>query len=128
MNQKKKQPSRKPINVQLTKDDLKELLTVLKDFMVEEISGHSRVQTHRMACHNSRITKLERIEQYREPKRVLLCPHEENFKGVWYSGISNRPLGLTYRCKRCGQERIKTTIMLSWGEKRAIRKLGVKLL
>ena len=66
-NKSQKSAKKQPINVQLSKDDLTELLIDLKNIMVEEISRSFQGTTYRMDCHNSRIVKLERIEQYREP-------------------------------------------------------------
>ncbi len=123
----KKQPKKKSINVQLTKDDLKELLVVLKNFMVEEISGHSRVTTHRIDCHNSRITQLERIELYQKPKRILHCAHEDKLDCITYSRKAGTFLTVDYKCMWCGRVDTKMLYRLTRKEKRALRRLGVKL-
>lgn len=125
----KKQPKKKPIKVQLPKDDLKELLVVLKDFMAEEIFVNYKLDTnHRMDCHNRRITELERCLRQPKIERVSLCSHEDRFKSVWYSSRNlGGVLGLHYECIRCKRIITKPTLLLSWREKRVLRKLGVKI-
>lgn len=61
MTQKKKQPKKEQIKVQLSKNDLTELLVVLKDFMTEEIFANFRMEiNHRMEIFNLRIVDLEK--------------------------------------------------------------------
>ena len=127
MKQTKKQSEKKPINVQLSKDDLKELLTVLKDFMVEEIVGYSRVTTHRMDCHNQRLTRLERLTNDQRIKRISSCSHIYKLKSVVYLESTGSLLALKYKCEVCGREYDKPYWLFSWKEKKALRNLGVEL-
>ena len=123
-----KQTKKQPINVQLSKDDLKELLTVLKNFIVKEIFVDFKKETfHRINYITQRVFELEKSQRSREPKRVLICPHKDLFDSIWYSETTDAALGLKYKCKWCGRELIKTSTFLSWREKRALRKLGVKI-
>lgn len=119
---------KQPVKVQLSKEDLVELLTVLKKFLEEETAGTHRAQTHRLDCHNQRITTLEIVEnnhraEIRELKRH--CVHEDRVKSIWYSVINNRVLGLNYECRLCGRESQKTWFSLTRKEKRGLKKLRV---
>lgn len=134
---KKKSPKstkKQPINVQLSKDDLKELLTVLKTFIMEEVVGIHRVETHRMDCHNARIISLEGKERRREQQESNLvsqsCPHEDRFESIWYSLVKSRfhyPLGVRYKCKWCGRVRSQDWEELSSKQRKALKKLGVQI-
>ncbi len=128
MQKKKKSTTKKPpINVQLSKDDLKELLVILKDFITEDIGIRLLNTNHRVEMLQRRVVDIVKTQRSQEPKRVLTCPHQDLFDSIWYSKITNATLGLKYKCKWCGREWIKTSILLSWGEKRALRKLGVEI-
>jgi len=122
-----KQTKKQPINVQLSKDDLKELLRVLKNFMVEEISGHSRMMTHRMDCHNQRIVRLERLTNDHKLKQISCCYHDDKLKSLVYLETTGSFLALKYKCEICGREYDKPYWFFSRKEKKALRNLGVKI-
>lgn len=128
---KKSQKSTKkqPIKVQLSKDDLKELLVVLKNFIQEELQGLYRVHDHRLDCHNGRIISLERIENNHRKEIQRLkqhCLHNGKFTHVTYSENGD-VISIDYKCKWCGQEYFLYPSGLARKEKRALRKLGVKI-
>ena len=141
----KKQTKKQPLKVQLSKVDLTELLTVLKSFIMEELL-QKETESERLASIDrnrlqERITRLEidlKKEKQKEQrfglfkasqelKRVSFCPHEDRFESIWYSQINNHVMGLKYKCKWCGRETIKTTILLTRREKRVLKKLGVEI-
>ena len=127
---KKKQPTKRKIL--LSKEDLVELLTVLKNFIQEELLQRGReserltsIEQRRM---RERITRLEiETKKVSEVKQVSYCGHEDRFESIWYSLRNIVVMGLRYKCRWCGRELIKTTILLSWREKRNLRKLGVEI-
>lgn len=127
MTQTKKKPTSKkpPVKVQLSQKDLVELLTVVKNLCIEEVGLRLVDISHRVEMQDRRIRDLEKDKISQKSKRILSCIHEDRFESIWYSQVTNCALGLKYKCRRCGRERIKTAILLSQKEKRAIRKLGV---
>ena len=128
MTQKKKQP----INVQLSKEDLVELLRTIKDFTTEEIShrsGRLFLNQHEM---DRRITDLEIVENSRLKetfalKLKLRCSHDNRLDHISYSLITGNFLAAVYKCEKCGLEDRKARYFLTRKEKRALRKLGVKI-
>jgi len=126
-NKSPKMTKKQPINVQLSKADLAELLMVVKDFIVGEIGPRLLDANHRVEMLQRRITDLTKIQVDEKAKRVLICSHKDRFESVWYSNITKHVLGLKYKCVWCGREWIQNAILLSWREKRALRKLGVKI-
>ena len=117
MTQKKKQP----ISVQLTKDDLKELLVILKNFMTKEIFKTFQMEVqHRMDCHNLRILNLEKTI-------VQHCVHDDKLDYIEYYTTSGAFLAANYKCKRCGKVNRKTWLYLSRKEKKGLKKLGVEI-
>lgn len=127
---KQKQTKKQPIKVQLSKDDLKELLVVLKDLMSEEITIRDKrflLNQHEI---DRRITNLEYVENNHRKEIHRLkqhCLHDDKLNRIEYYTISGAFLAVVYKCKRCGRENRKTRIDLSRKEKRALRKLGVKI-
>ncbi len=123
----KKQSKKKPINEQLTKDALKELLTTLKAFLSEEVSSTLSVIDCRTAAHSRRIRELERIQQNQEIKRISYCSHEDKLDCVSYYKGTNIFHAVTYKCKWCGRESQKIECFLTKKEKKALKKLGVEI-
>jgi len=130
---KKSQKSAKqPIKVVLSKDDLKELLTVLKNFIVEELLCYHKQDTQRFinleigqACTGAKIRDLNARETSRW---VSNCPHfgSGRFTQVTYSE-TGAVISIDYECKMCGKKYFKYPSGLARKEKRALRKLGVKI-
>ena len=132
MVQTKKKPTKKqPINVQLSKDDLKELLVVPKNFIVDELLGFHKRDAERMlnleiaqACLKSQIKTLE------QPPVVIPPPprcyyHQERLYYVAYSEVTGRFIAAEYKCRWCGRVNRKLLCFLTKKEKKALRKLGV---
>lgn len=128
-NKSQKSTKKQPINVQLSQEDLVELLTTVKMFMADELS----VQTRRIFLNQMemgrRINTLEINDKSRRGEINKLkphCVHEDRLDSLSYlnSGIFHAAV---YKCKRCGRENQKTWYYLSQKERRALRKLGVKL-
>ena len=135
---KKKSPKltkKQPISVQLSKDDLKELLIVVKNFTYENILVELNRQNKRVFLNCSeldkRVSNLEMVENNHRKeihKLKQCCSHDDRFKSVWYSSWNpGEVLGGNYECIGCKRIITKTTILLSWREKRALRKLGVQI-
>lgn len=119
----KKQTKEQPMKVLLSKQDLVNLLIILKDFVSDEIFGPYRLDmNHRMEMLDRRVRAVEKDVTAQESKHILSCTHSDIFNGIWYSS-TNTVLGLVYKCRWCKRERIKTTILLSRKEKRALRKI-----
>ncbi len=123
----KKQPKKKPINVQLTKDDLKELLTTFKVFLSEEVSSTLSVIDWRIDAHSRKIRELERIQRNQEIKRISYCSHEDRLDHISYSNVTGVFLAAVYKCSRCGREDRKVWCFLTKKEKKALKKLGVEI-
>ena len=126
----KKQTKKQPINVQLSKDDLKELLTVLKNFLVEELLNFHKRDAERIlnleiaqAYLKSEIRGLKTLPI---PNQILHCAHEYKFSRAVYSSSTDACYGIVYICKWCKRERTVYKSSLSWREKRGLRKLGVE--
>ena len=115
------------VNVQLSKDDLKELLTVVKKFISEEFEQKLNLHHHRMDCHNQRIIALEGIQRNQEIRRISYCPHDYIFKSIQYHKVSFHPSTITYKCTRCEMEWQKPPCFLTKKEKKALKTLGVIL-
>ena len=187
---KKSQKSEKeqPIKVQLSKDDLKELLTVLKNFIVDELLCYRKQDTQRFIVlelsqarlkseirerilgelnrqrqrlflnssenakqimkikareeknaviisneilgHSRRINTLEIVEDSHRKELHKLkqhCAHEDKLDHINYGRASGTILTVTYKCVRCKREDDKMLYRLSRKEKRALRRLGVKI-
>ena len=126
-----KQPKKKqPINVQLSKKDLTELFVALKDFMTEEISLHNKRLFLNQSEMEKRIYSLEIVENSRRKeiqKLKLCCSHDDRLDRIEYYPISGNVLAAVYKCERCGRENKRTRGDLSRKEKKALRKLGVKI-
>ena len=127
MKQTKKKPS---INVRLSKEDLIELLRKLKDFTTEEIS----IQNKRLFLNQTemanRIYHLEMVENNHRKeihKLKLHCLHDDKLDHIEYYTTSGNFLAAIYKCKQCGRENKRTRGDLSRKEKKALRKLGVKI-
>ena len=128
---KKKSEKEQPINVQLTEDDLTELLVVIKDFMSEEISDRNkRIFLNQSEMH-SRIISLEGKERRRESKelkQIPSCPHKISaFQSVQYIGKTSALSSVTYKCESCGLEELKIPCFLTRKEKKALKNLGVRV-
>ena len=130
MTQKKKQP----IKVQLSKDDLKELLVVVKNFVYESVLTELHRQNKRVFLNCSELDKriqlLEMVENNhrREIHKLKLhCLHDDILDHIEYYTTSGNFLAAVYKCKRCGRENRRTWVYLSRKEKKALRKLGVKI-
>ncbi len=127
---KKKQPTK--MKVQLSKEDLVELLTVLKNFIQEELLQKEKeterlasIDRHRM---RARITHLEMFTKAQEIKRISYCDsHENKLVRISYSKLTGRFCSADYRCSRCGGESRKIWCFLPKKEKKALRTLGVTL-
>lgn len=128
MTQKKKQPKKQQINVQLSKDDLKELFTVIKDFLTEELFADYKVAVcHQIDCHNQRIIELERAERHQKIRRISFCTHDYRIKSIQYFETSHSLEVVTYKCVQCELEWRKLPCFLTRKEKKALKKLGVKI-
>ena len=129
-NRQKKTKKTSPINVQLSKDDLKELLVILKDFMLEEISRRDKMLFLNQSEMSERIRLLEIVENNhrREIHKLKLhCLHDDKLDHIEYCTTSGDFLAAIYKCKRCGKENRRTWVYLSRKEEKALRKLGVKI-
>ena len=134
MKQTKKQPKKQPINVQLSKDDLKELLVVLKDFMLEEISRRDKMLFLNQSEIDKRVQRLEMVENTHRTeihKLKQCCSHDDRFPSLSFSTDRNSGLplflALNYKCNRCGRMIEKRPWDLSRKEEKALKKLGVKI-
>ena len=127
----KKKPTKKQlIKVQLTKDDLKELLIVLKDFMTEEITLRNKKVFLNQCEMDRRITSLEIVEnslRKKIHKLKQLCLHDDGLDNIEYYTISGHFLAANFKCKCCGRVDRKTWYFLTKKEKKALKKLGVKI-
>lgn len=113
---------KQPVKIILTKEDLSELFGVLKKFIEEELFRPYRLDlNHRMELLQRRIKDVEKTTN--AVGRVSACPHQDRFDSIWYSPVNNKVYGLKYRCTMCGRERVKTSVLLSRKEKRALRKI-----
>lgn len=130
MTQKKKQSKKNPINVQLTKDDLKELLVVLKDFMTEEITLQNKKVFLNQCEMDRRIIKLEIVENNHRKeihKLKLHCLHDDKLNRIECCSSPGYFYAAVYVCTRCGRENRKTKFDLTRKEEKALRNLGVKI-
>lgn len=141
MKQTKKKPQKlekRPIKVQLSKDDLKELLTVLKNFMYEKILVELNRQNKRVFLNCSeldkRVSNLEIVENNHRAEIHKLkqrCVHDTQFDSIscFTSHNDGRTnfLTLIYKCTQCGLKFEKHSWHLSRKEKKAIRILGIKI-
>ena len=135
MKQTKK---KQPINVQLSKDDLKELLVVVKSFVYESVLAELSRQNKRVFLNCSeldkRITTLEIVENNHRAEIHKLkqhCAHDTQFDSIGCftsrNGGRTNFLTLIYKCTQCGLKFEKHSWQLSRKEKKAIRILGVKI-
>ena len=127
---RKQTPKKKPINVQLSKEDLKELLTVLKDFMLEEMFLQNKGIILKQSLMLTRINALEMVENNHRKEIHKLkqhCSHEDEFVCVLYAKFSADFAAADYRCKRCGRETRKYKDDLTKKEKKSLQNLGVKI-
>jgi len=128
--------------VRLSKDDLGELLVVLRNFILEELQITIREvvlaelsrQSQRLFLNSSenakRITALEIVENnhWKEIRKLKLhCLHDDKLDHIEYYTTSGNFLAAIYKCKRCGRENRRTWVYLSRKEKKALKKLGVKI-
>lgn len=128
MKNKSQKSAKQPINVQLSKDDLKELLVVLKDFMSEEISIRNKRLFLNQSEMDRRITTLEIVENSHRKEIQKLkqhCSHDDKLDHISYSRATGMFLAAVYKCKWCGREDWKN--ILTRKEEKSLRKLGVEL-
>ena len=131
---KKKSPKstkKQSTKVQLSKQDLTELLMVLKDFLFEEISIQHKRLFLNQSMMEKRITSLEIIgNNHRNEIRILKqgCIHKYNLNRFVYSKTTGNLLVAVYMCNRCKKELHKNWFHMSRKEKKVLRKLGVKTL
>lgn len=125
--QAKKTTKKQPIKVQLSKADLAELFTVLRDFLSEELGIRLLDTNHRVEMLARRVTAIEKRNLTEESNRILHCPHQDKFDRVSYGEINGGCYGVVYVCRWCGRERTVYTTSLTRKKKRALRKLGVKI-
>ena len=122
-----KQPKKRPINVQLSKKDSTELLTVLMNFLSEELGMRLLDTNHRVEMLQRRVTDLEKAQRKQESKWILICPHDDKLDRIEYYSTSGNVSAAIYKCKRCGRENKRFHGDLSRKEKKALRKLGARI-
>ncbi len=126
-NKSQKSAKKQPINVRLSKDDLKELLVILKNVITEDIGMRLLDTNHRVEMLQRRVTDINKTQRSQESKKgVLHCAHEDKLDHITYGQISGTFLTVAYKCVWCKRVDNKMFYRLTWKEKRALRNLGVK--
>jgi hypothetical protein len=143
MKTPKKQTKKQPINVQLSKNDLKELLVVLKDLIRNSSENAKRIAeivdrenrnattiSNNLSKMDMRITTLEIVEESHSKEIHKLkqhCLHDDKFDRVEYYTFIEGFSAAIYKCERCGREDRKAWSGLSRKEKKGIKLLGIKI-
>ena len=121
---KKKQPTK--VQVQLSKEDLVELLTVLKNFVLEELLSTSKKDNSRMDLIYESLFNLEADQKAGRSNiaklaRQLSCGART---GHHFSVVGEYTGSFLFRCTKCDLEYGKDALDLSRKEKKLIRLIS----
>lgn len=122
-NKQKKTKKTSPVKVQLSQEDLVELLTVLKNFVSEEFLQTSKVDNSRMDRIHKSLFNLEADQKasgltISTLKNQLSCGAKT---GHSFSIERNLPYNVAFRCTECGLSCEKTKHSLNKKEKKLLK-------